>query len=102
VSHAECVSRGRNYETDLATCREIAEGSSASGSSKELAGTGAGALVGASAGLLAGRHIGTVALLGVAGAGVGAVAGTALSHADVRARHQPCLQARSWTVLGAE
>jgi hypothetical protein len=49
VSHAACISRGRNYETDLATCREIAEGSSASGSGKELAGTGAGALAGAGA-----------------------------------------------------
>ena len=99
VSHAECLSRGRNYEMDLATCREIAEGSSASGNSAQLGGAGAGALAGAGVGLAAGEHPLGLAIIG---AGVGAIGGTAVTHADVRRVINQCLQLRGWTVLGAE
>ena len=90
---------GRNYQMDLAACREIVEGSSASGSGAQLGGAGAGALAGAGVGLAAGElPIG----LTVIGAGLGAIGGTAVKHADVRRVINQCLQERGWTVLDAE
>jgi hypothetical protein len=99
LSHAACISRGRNYEADLAACREIAEGSSASGSGKEIGGAGAGALAGAGVGLAAGENPLGLAIIG---GGLGAIGGTAVTHADVRRVINQCLQLRGWTVLGAE
>jgi hypothetical protein len=99
VSYATCTNRGRNYETDLSACREIAGGSSASSNSTEAKGAGVGALTGAGVGLLAGEHPIGLALVG---AGLGAVGGRAISDADVRSVINQCLQLRGWTVLGAE
>jgi hypothetical protein len=83
---------------DLAACREIVQGASVSGSGAQVGGAGAGALAGAGAGMLAGEHpLG----LAIVGAGLGAVGGTAVSHADVRRVINQCLQLRGWIVLGA-
>jgi hypothetical protein len=99
VGHATCVSRERDYQSDLAACREIIGGASVSGSGKELGGAGAGALAGASLGLVAGEHPLGLALLG---SGLGAIVGTASSHANVRRAIDECLKLRGWTVLGEE
>jgi hypothetical protein len=101
VSHAVCISRARNYETDLARCREIAEGSSVNGT--EAAHSSAERVperwpAPASGWRRANIRLGSRS----SAAALGAIGGTAVSHADIRRAINQCLQLRGWTVLDAE
>ena len=88
----------RNYDQDLSACREILTGSSLGHDTTTAKGAAIGALGGAGLGLLTGHGI----LPGIAGAGIGAIAGRYSSDSQIRAALDQCLQARGWTIIGAE
>ena len=88
----------RNYDADLSACREILIGSSLGHDSATAKGAAIGALGGAGLGLVTGHGI----LPGLAGAGIGAIAGRYSSDAQIRAALNQCLQSRGWIVLSSE